>query len=366
MKIWMISDTHFGKYNNEVEKWLKIMKSYFYEFFIPTLKENYKKGDIVAHLGDVFDNRNSLNLKVVDFVVKLFEDISQIAPVHIITGNHDNFNQSDSEINSVCTIRNIENVFIYEKPTLVEWNGKKVLLMPYIHGKNEEKRVLEEYAGCDLLLCHSDLNGCRTQLYPTRPSSRHILDVEDFEGFKRVFSGHIHICQTINNFTFVGSPYHLDRNDIENKKGIWVYNTKNDKEVFIENNHSPEFKKIRIDSENGVKNLKEDNFKKDFIDLEISKNLILNEPKVRLEIEKITNKYKPYDIRWIDDIIVEKKEKKVHESDKNKSVLDWSIEWIEDKKISDKTDLFTEIEFKSSMKTVIDKCFKLIQQSGKN
>lgn len=366
MKIWMISDTHFGKYNNEIEKWLKIMHDYFYDFFIPMLKANAKAGDKVVHLGDVYDNRNSLNLKVVDFTVKLFEDIAEIIDVHILTGNHDNFNQSNSEINSVCTIRNIKGIYIYEKPTKVEWGGKSILLMPWVHGKNEEKLVLEKYKGCDLLLCHSDLNGCRTQLYPTRPNARHILDIEDFQGFKRVFSGHIHICQTINNFTFVGCPYHLDRNDMDNQKGIWVYNTKNEKEVFIENDKSPIFKKIKILNNENVKELKEDIFIHDFVDLEISKNLILNQPKIRLEIEKITNKYKPNEVRWIDDIIVEKKEKKVYASNENKSIKDWSIDWINDKKLSDETDLFTEIEFKAKMKNTLDKCFNILQSSGKN
>jgi hypothetical protein len=37
--------------------------------------------------------------------------------------------------------------------------------------------------------------------------------------YGKVYSGHIHIVQEINYFTFVGSPYHLDRNDVGNKKG---------------------------------------------------------------------------------------------------------------------------------------------------
>lgn len=367
MKLFLISDIHAGKYNNEPEKWIKILNKYFYEWLIPNLKQYSKKNDKLVILGDIFDNRTSLNLKIVSFVVKLFEDLSKVIEVHSILGNHDMWAMSDPEVNSVCTIRNIPNVKIYEKPEVVNFNGIETLMMPWIQGKNSEKTVLEKYQGLDLLLCHSDLNGCRTQLYPTRPHNREILDINDFKGFKRVYSGHIHIQQTVNNFTFVGCPYHLDRNDVGNQKGIWVYNTKNQEDIFIENDFSPQFIKHKILEESDLKSLTEDMFKKDFIDLEISKNLILNKPTVKLQVEKIASKWQPSDVRWIDDILVEKKVYQVNTSNQteNMTIKDWSENWVDDKKLNDDTDLFTEIEFKNKMKETVDKCFEVLQQSGK-
>ena len=365
MKLFIISDPHCGKYNNETEKWLVLNKAYFYEWLIPTLKKYSKKGDKLCILGDIFDNRTSLNLKIVSFVVKLFEDLAKVIEVHSLLGNHDMFAMSDPEINSTCTIRNIPNVTIYEHAKVITLDNKEILMMPWVHGKNKEKEILEQYKGLDLLMCHSDLNGCRTQLYPTRPHNREILDINDFKGFKRVYSGHIHIQQTINNFTFVGCPYHLDRNDIGNEKGIWVYNTKTGEDIFIENNFSPQFKKIKVNEESDLTSLNEDIFQKDFIDLEISKNLVLNKPKIRLQIEKVANKWKPNDISWIDDIIVEKKEKIIKTNEPNKSIKDWSLDWVDDKRLNEETDLFTEIEFKNKMKQTIEKCFEVLQSSGK-
>jgi DNA repair exonuclease SbcCD nuclease subunit len=43
MKIHMISDTHFGIYQNNLDKWLNMMEETFYNFVIPYLKENVKK-----------------------------------------------------------------------------------------------------------------------------------------------------------------------------------------------------------------------------------------------------------------------------------------------------------------------------------
>ena len=62
-RAWVISDTHFGARNNNVE-WLDRMISYFEDYFIPIVKKNYKPGDILIHCGDVYDNRQSINFQI--------------------------------------------------------------------------------------------------------------------------------------------------------------------------------------------------------------------------------------------------------------------------------------------------------------
>ena len=36
MRVFMITDTHFGIYLNNLDKWLNMMESTFYNFVIPT------------------------------------------------------------------------------------------------------------------------------------------------------------------------------------------------------------------------------------------------------------------------------------------------------------------------------------------
>jgi DNA repair exonuclease SbcCD nuclease subunit len=365
MKIWIISDTHFGKYSLDTDRWLNLMKSYFYDFFIPTIKNYKKEGDVLVFLGDLFDNRNSISLKVLNTVVKLFEDLSNIIECHVILGNHDNFNMNDPEINSVCTIRNIPGVIVYDRPKVVAFGDKTALMMPWIHGKNSEKEVLEKYSGQDLLFCHSDLNGCRTQVNPTRPVSRQVLDIDDFGGYGRVYSGHIHIVQTIQNFTFVGSPYHLDRNDVGNTKGIFVYNTKKNNDVFIPNDFSPEFKKVKVYQEKDMTQLNDEILKKHFVDLEISNNLMLNSPHVRLELDKICNKYKIEGLEFIDDVVLDEEPIKYDNYTVGKSIKEISMEWADRLKMNIDLDLFTEIEIKAKMQETIDQCFNIYQSTKK-
>lgn len=364
MRLWILSDTHFGKYSVDSDRWLNNMHSYFWDFFIPILKDKVKPDDKFIFLGDLFDNRTSIDMRAITLAVELFEELSKIIECHVLLGNHDQRMMTDPEINSVATIRNINNVHVYHKPKLLTFDGLSVLMMPWVHGKDSEKEILEKYSGTDLLFCHSDLNGCRTQLYPTRPISKTILDIENFSGFGKIYSGHIHIVQQINNFTFVGSPYHLDRNDVDNRKGIWIYDTKKQVDMFLENDYSPEFKKIKIYEEEDLEKLRKEVGTNNFIDIEISNNLILNQPHIRLELDKIVNKNTIENIEFINDIEVEETKKKVYEI-KDKSIKDISYEWCDNTKISDDTELFTEIEFKAKMKETIEECFNLLEINKK-
>ena len=365
MKLWILSDLHYGVHNNNYSLWLKNMNSYFYEFFIPLLKEHKKPNDKLIILGDIFDNRISINLFVINAVVKLFEDLSKIIEVHILIGNHDMALMNSTEINSDCVIRNINNIILYEEPKIINIDNKSILMMPWIHGKNEEKAVLEKYSGTDLLFCHSDLNGCRTQLNPTRPYDGHILDIEDFNGYGKVYSGHIHIVQEIKNFKFVGSPYHMDRNDVENKKGIYVYDTKKNTDMFIPNDFSPEFIKYKILEDTDMSQLKEDVIINNFIDIEVSNQLIINSPHIRLQLDKMCNKFKINNILFIDDVVTNKKEKKVHTYSKDKTIKEISNEWITNVKINENIDIFSDIEIKNKMKETVEECFKLHEISKK-
>ncbi len=365
MKIWIISDLHFGKHTMDSDKWLNNMEAYFYEFFIPLLEGKVKPGDKLFILGDVYDNRNSISIKIITAVVELFEKLGEIVDTHVLLGNHDMFLMSNSKINSNTTIRNITGVTVYDTHKLIIVDGLSVLMMPWTHGKDEEKNILEQYSGTDLLFCHSDLNGCRTQLYPTRPLSRNILDIEDFAGFGKVYSGHIHIVQEINNFTFVGSPYHLDRNDVNNRKGIFIYDTKKKTDFFIENDFSPEYIRCNITEEHHFDKLKDLLQTNNFIDVKISNNLLLNSPHLKLELDKLSNKFKIESLEFINDIEEDSSRKKVFNYTKNKSIKEVSHEWVDNTKLNIETDLFTEIELKNKMRETIEECFTLMNLNKK-
>ena len=125
-KIFLIGDTHIGLgYPNSVDKWYKVHQQYFSDFLIPLLKKEVNPGDIIVHLGDLFDNRNIIPINLLNYGMDIVEEISKIAPLHIIIGNHDLYSKSASEINSVRPFKYIPNVEIYDTPKVLNYNNLK-------------------------------------------------------------------------------------------------------------------------------------------------------------------------------------------------------------------------------------------------
>jgi len=329
-KIFLIGDTHIGLgYPNSVDKWYKVHKQYFSEFLIPLLKREVTEHDIIVHLGDLFDNRNVIPINLLNYGMDVVEEISQIAPFHIIVGNHDLWSKSASEINSVRPFRYIPNVKIYDKTDILEFNGLKILMMPYVENRLEQIKIINENRNCDYLFCHSDLNGCKMHLTSVAHKNSDKIDIEDFKPFKKVRSGHIHLVQSNNNFTFVGSVFQMDRNDLGDQKGIFVIDTIDESEQFFPNIISPVFKKFSVREESDIEELDTIKNTKDYIDLIISNNLLINNRKLRRKLETLLETGNFASVEYLDDIVKTDKEKKEKELTEEELKISIQLEYEE-------------------------------------
>ena len=305
-KIFLIGDTHIGLgYPNSVDKWFKVHQEYFSDFLIPLLKRKVKQGDIIVHLGDLFDNRNIIPINLLNYGMDIVEEISKIAPLHIIIGNHDLWSKSASEINSVRPFRYIPNVKIYSSTEILEYNGLKILMMPFFEKRLDQIKVIDENKNCDYLFCHSDLNGCKMHLTSVAHKNADKIDISDFKSFSKVKSGHIHLVQSNDHFTFVGSIFQMDRNDMGDQKGIFVIYTNDGTEQFFPNKVSPVFKKFSVSNEDDIERLDELRDTKDYIDLSISNNLLVSNRKLRRKLEVMLEKGNFTSVDYIDDITKE-------------------------------------------------------------
>ena len=303
MKVYMITDTHFGIYLNNLDKWMNMMESTFYNYVIPYLKENAKPGDILIHLGDLFDNRTSIPINISNKVEKILKDISDIIPIHIMVGNHDLFNKGSNEVNSVRLFSYMnKNITVYENTTTIEINNQKLVLMPWVEKRLDMIKELGSNPG-DYLFCHSDLNGCKMHLNSVAHRNADKIDVENFSGYKDVFSGHIHLKQTNNNFRFIGSLYQMDRNDTGDQKGITILDLNTGEVGFHKNDYSPVFRKFRVITEEDIDGLDAIKDTKDYIDLAISNNLLINNRKLRRKLEMMLEKGNFASVEYIDDIV---------------------------------------------------------------
>jgi DNA repair exonuclease SbcCD nuclease subunit len=276
-RIWFITDTHLGVRNSS-EDWINIHRSYFYEWFIPLVKKNYREGDVLMHLGDVYDSRQSLNLKVLNLGISIFEELSTIFKngIYIICGNHDIFGRNSNDVNSLKSLKWIPNVKIFEEPETIHFGPKKVFLMPWRRDHDAEREVLASVEEHDYMFCHTDLKGLMFNKFVRIDEG---LNYDDMSKFERVYSGHIHYSQNFGKMRMLGSPYQLTRSDTDNPKGITLLDLETGDEKYFDNNFSPKF--IRMTFEKIINSTPEELnpiFKNNFIDILVDPEIAVKAP----------------------------------------------------------------------------------------
>jgi DNA repair exonuclease SbcCD nuclease subunit len=238
-RIFLISDLHFGVRANSLE-WLKNQLDFFYNLYIPYLKENKQPNDILFILGDWFDGRQLLDINVMNKSIDLVFDLSEIMPIYFITGNHDIYKKNDTDVNSLAAFRFIPNVTIYEQPALLTNGNTKILVLPWI-GNSEKEEAIAKNNHSDYIFAHADITGFH---YDNGRTIVKGAKLRGIKGVKRLFSGHIHKRQENKDAIYIGSPYSTKRSDIGNKKGFYVFDPQNNKADFISNKISPVFQRI--------------------------------------------------------------------------------------------------------------------------
>ena len=241
-RVWVLGDLHFGVRANSVE-WLEIQKHFFEELFIPTLKKHVKPGDVLVQVGDTFDNRQSINIKVLNYAMDLFERLGEILPVHVICGNHDIWAKKSNEITSIDSLKWIPNVQIYKEPELMQWHDKNILMMPWRRDPQHEAETLSEFPSTNIVFCHSEVRGIALN---AKVKNMHGSDANTFDRYDAVYSGHIHYRQRKGQLRMVGTPYELTRSDSGNTKGFDLVDLTTMEETFFKNTVSPKFVKYNL------------------------------------------------------------------------------------------------------------------------
>lgn len=245
-RAFVLSDSHFGARSNSNE-WLELILKYFYEDFLPTIKKQYREGDILIHCGDFFDNRQSINLSVLHEAIKLIEEFSSIFKdgVYMMVGNHDIFRKTSNDITSLDTFKYIPRVHIIKQTQILELESKNIMLMPWQHSIESEVAEIEKCKSYSpqYLFCHTDI---KTFQFDKMRKIEEGLDPDKLTEFKKVYTGHIHTVQALKNITILGNSYQMTRSDSNNRKGFYLIDFENDTETFFENKTSPRFLRIYL------------------------------------------------------------------------------------------------------------------------
>jgi DNA repair exonuclease SbcCD nuclease subunit len=221
MKVAIITDTHYG-----ARKGSKLFHDYFELFykhvFFPTL-EQYGITTVI-HMGDAFDSRKSIDYQSFEWAKRVvFEPLSKY-DVHMITGNHDCYYKNTNNVNSPSLLlQSYPNVKAYSSPTEIKVGDLNVLLIPWICMENEERTLKTiKNTKCKVAMGHLELQGFRVH---SGIVMDHGLEANIFSNFTKVFSGHYHTRSDNGTVFYLGNPYEMYWNDVNDARGFTIFDT---------------------------------------------------------------------------------------------------------------------------------------------
>ena len=221
MRIGLITDTHFG-----ARKGSKLFHDYFEQFyknvFFPTLEK--EEITTVLHLGDAFDSRKSIDYQSLEWTKRVVLDPLLKYDVHMLVGNHDAYYKNTNSVNSPSLLlQNYSNIKTYSDPEVIKIENLNVLLIPWICADNEEKTLrLIKNSGCKVAMGHLELNGFQAHRGHTMDDG---MDSIVFDNFTKVFSGHYHTRSNNGTVFYLGNPYEIFWNDVNDTRGFHIFDT---------------------------------------------------------------------------------------------------------------------------------------------
>ena len=178
-----------------------------------------KKPDMIINLGDTFDThavvRSEILCEYVDHVKR-----NNHIPYMYIVGNHDMFRPNNSKYHVLKSFKGIINNFtIIDERTDID----DITYVPYIHDfENFPKHTKK------VCVAHQTFVGADYGYY--RPDVG--VDADKISA-EIIISGHIHKRQTFGKVVYPGTPFSHDLNDINQEKGVMLFDTDTYQSEFI-------------------------------------------------------------------------------------------------------------------------------------
>ena len=221
MKVAIITDTHYG-----ARKGSKFLHDYFEKFyddvFFPTLEA--EGINTVIHMGDAFDSRKSIDYQSLEWAKRVVFDRLKKYDVHMIVGNHDCYYKNTNNVNSPeLLLQTYSNIKTYSKVTEVTIHNLNVLFIPWINAENFEDTINAiKISNSKCTMGHLELNGFRAHRGHIMEEG---MDGKLFEKFERVFSGHYHTRSDDGRIFYLGNPYEMFWNDVNDTRGFTIFDT---------------------------------------------------------------------------------------------------------------------------------------------
>ena len=238
---------------------------------------------ILAFSGDFYNTRGKVDTVVYNALYDCIKDIGKAGiTVLMIAGNHDQYDNSDVPDNSLHPFKELQNVFVYDQPTMLEGipgtdiKECNIACVPYskniegiknwVKGASEISKVCLENTGIPtVLLMHAGVSGAfvGTDNYPLSDAFTPEELFPDI--FKYIILGHFHKPQYLsgyNNAFYTGSPLQHSFSDEGEQRGFYVVDTSKRWDIQFVPIKSPMFYTINFEDLEtmGIDLLKDGNY----------------------------------------------------------------------------------------------------------
>ena len=233
MKVAIITDQHFGARKNS-----KLFHEYFLKFynevFFPYLEEHGIT--TIVDMGDTFDSRKGIDFSALAWAQKNYYDrLREMGvTIHTVVGNHTAYYKNTNNINAIdLLLREYENVIVYSEPTEAKLGDLNVAFIPWINDENSEdtfKLIKDSSVRC--AMGHLELTGFRAHRGCIMENG---IDSKLFENYEVVYSGHYHTRSSDGKIFYLGNPYEMFWNDVNDTRGFHLFDTETLKHTPINN-----------------------------------------------------------------------------------------------------------------------------------
>jgi len=234
-EVGIFSDPHYGVHRNSAT-WHKIALDH-----AKWAAEQFKKNGIqdIIIPGDIFHDRNDIAVNTLHVVTDIF-DVLRDFNIIITVGNHDAYYRDNSSVNSVSILRGWSNITVVDTLTVETFQGKKIAFCPWGQDINEVPK-------CDLIVGHFEINSFKMNSFKVCTNGLKSSDLTDRAPL--TITGHFHHREERKykdgTILYVGSPYQEDWGDFGTTKGLYILDLADLSYKFIENNISPQYRRLR-------------------------------------------------------------------------------------------------------------------------
>ncbi|KAK4070996.1 uncharacterized protein Triagg1_6363 [Trichoderma aggressivum f. europaeum] len=262
---WMLlSDIHFGRRDPD-HVWRTA------QWIVAEAERNKITRAVIC--GDLLTSRTMQLTHVLSACYRFIGLLSDVVPrVHILLGNHDLAYRRDYQTTALAVFninRMAPYVSLHNGIAHHEWDGRRVLLLPFREDQNELTEAVAALgpneASETVAFAHLAINKAIMQRHvvstdidkPHVTSSisyRGLTGPDRFASLARTFTGHFHSHQTIRNndglggsITYLGSPLQLSWADLlDERRGVVLFDPETLEHELLVNPHAVSYTTANI------------------------------------------------------------------------------------------------------------------------